>query len=264
MGLMDKAIRVDGNWWKDLFDDLYLRTDARSVCDHDLTCREVTFLEKALRIHESSSILDMCGGQGRHSIELARRGYYDITVLDYSSYLIDLGIKEARKENVSVSFIQGDARNTGLSENRFHYIFILAGSFGYFPDEGENRKILHEAFRLLKLGGTLLLDLPDRNYVLKNFKAHSSHQIDKELTVNRIRSLGEDIIVSRETVHSATQGCIRDKSYCVRLYSPEKITAFLQAAGFSSVFIDKDFMCRENQGDYGCMTNRMIIIAEKK
>jgi D-alanine-D-alanine ligase len=261
---MDRAIRIDGNWWKYLFDDLYLLTDARSVCDYDLTCREVTFLEKVLGIHVSSSILDMCGGQGRHSRELARRGYSDITVLDYSSYLIDLGTREARKEKLNVSFIQGDARNTGLSENRFHYIFILASSFGYFPDEGENRKILHEAFRLLKQGGTLLLDLPDRNYVLKNFKAHSSHQIDNDLTVNRIRSLGEDIIVSRETVHSATQGCIRDRSYCVRLYSPEKITGFLQEAGFSSIFFEKDFMCRESQGDYGCMTNRMIVMAKKK
>ncbi len=261
---MDKSFPIDENWWKDLFDDIYLRTDARSVCDHDLTCREVTFLEQTMGIQKSSPILDMCGGQGRHARELAKRGFTNITVLDYSSYLIDLGIKEARKEKISVSFVRGDARSTGLPESYFHYIYILANSFGYFPDEAENRKILHEAFRLLKEEGTLLLDLPDRDYVLRNFKAYSSHTIDDELIVNRMRSLGVDIIMSRETVHSATQGCIRDRSYCVRLYSPQKITELLQSAGFSSISFEKGFMSREHEGDYGCMTNRMIVLAKKK
>jgi hypothetical protein len=27
------TIQVDDNWWKDLFDEVYLITDARSVCD---------------------------------------------------------------------------------------------------------------------------------------------------------------------------------------------------------------------------------------
>jgi D-alanine-D-alanine ligase len=258
------TIRVNDNWWQNLFDNLYLQTDARSVCNPDLTCTEVDFIEKTLQTHKSAPILDMCGGQGRHSLELARRGYSNVTLLDYSEYLIDLGIREAEKEKLKITFVQGDARKTGLSEKHFQNILILASSFGYFPDEAENEKILGEAFRLLKHGGSLLLDLPDRNYVLRNFKSSSSHQADQELTVTRIRELGKDIIYSRETIHSEKKGCVGDRSYCVRLYSPEKISGLLHTAGFSSVFCKKDFMCRKEHGDYGCMTNRMIVIAEKK
>ena len=41
--------RADENWWRHIFDDLYLLTDARSVCDEELTRLEVDFLVEAVR-----------------------------------------------------------------------------------------------------------------------------------------------------------------------------------------------------------------------
>lgn len=256
-------IQVDDNWWQELFDEIYLLTDARSVDDEKLTRREVDFLVETLELDKSASILDLCGGNGRHSLELSRRGFQKVTVLDHSSYLIKLGEKRAREEGLDTIFIQGDARNTSLSGQNFRFIIIMASSFGYFVNEDENKKILNEAFRLLMSGGTLLLDLPDRDYVLQNFKPYSNHKVNEELTVNRERELGDDIIYSRETVRSKKWGCIRDRTYCTRLYSPEKISDLLSSVGFASVSCERDFMNREAEGDYGCMTNRMIVMAKK-
>ncbi len=123
-------IQVDDNWWQDLFDEIYLITDARSICDEKLTSQEVDFLEEMLDLNKSASILDLCGGHGRHSLELSRRGFKDVTVLDYSRYLIDLGGEKAKEEKLNTIFIQGDARNTGLPEKRFQFIIIMASSFG--------------------------------------------------------------------------------------------------------------------------------------
>ena len=256
-------IQVDDNWWQELFDEIYLLTDARSVCDEKLTRQEVDFLVEALELDKSASILDLCGGHGRHSLELSRRGFQNVTVLDYSRYLVELGGKRAKEEGLDTIFIQGDARNTGLSGQSFQFIIIMASSFGYFVNEDENKKILNETFRLLIPGGTLMFDLPDRDYVLQNFTPFSSHKVNEELTVNRERELGDDIIYSRETVRSKKWGNIRDRTYCTRLYSPEKISDLLSSAGFSSVSCKKDFMNREAEGDYGCMTNRMIVLAKK-
>ena len=256
-------IRVDDNWWQELFDEIYLLTDARSVCDEKLTRQEVDFLVKTLELDKSASILDLCGGHGRHSLELSRRGFQKVTVLDYSRYLVELGEKRAKEEGLDTIFIRGDARNTGLPGQSFQIIIIMASSFGYFVNEDENKKILNEAFRLLIPKGTLMLDLPDRDYVLQNFTSFSSHKVNEELTVNRERELGDDIIYSRETVRSKKWGCLRDRTYCIRLYSPEKISGLLSSAGFSSVSCEKDFMNREAEGDYGCMTNRMIVMARK-
>jgi D-alanine-D-alanine ligase len=58
-------------------------------------------------------ILDLCGGHGRHALELCRRGFHDCTVLDYSQPLLDIGA-ETPPSNMPVRFVQGDARHTAL------------------------------------------------------------------------------------------------------------------------------------------------------
>lgn len=257
-------VKIDPDWWKTVFDETYLITDARSVCDRGMTCREVNFLERVLKLERSCPILDLCGGQGRHSLELSRRGFQDVTVLDYSRVLIDLGREMAKKEGFDILFVCEDARDTGLPSQRFKAIIVMASSFGYFLDERENEKILREAFRLLMPRGSLLLDLPDREYVLKNFTPQSWHEADEEVVVCRQRRVDEDVVCCREIVISKTQGLLRDATYCTRLYSPEKIDRMLTSAGFSSVTIQRGFVSHAQQGDYGVMTNRMIVVGEKQ
>ncbi len=75
-------IEVDPDWWKTMFDDVYLLTDARSVCDETLTRLEVDVVCELLPIKSSHNILDLCGGHGRHSFELYRRGFSSCTLLD--------------------------------------------------------------------------------------------------------------------------------------------------------------------------------------
>jgi len=255
---------VDPDWWKTLFDETYLITDARTVCDDGLTCREVDFLEQALKLERSWPILDLCGGHGRHSLELSRRGFRDITVLDYSPVLIDLGRDMAQREGLNTLFIRRDARDTGLPSGRFRIIIVMASSFGYFVDDGENERILREAFRLLAPRGLFLLDLPHREYVSKNFAPQSWHEANEEIVVCRKRRMDGDIVYGREVVISKVKGIIRDATYCTRLYGPGKIRAMLTSAGFASVTTQKGFVSHAEKGDYGLMANRMIVIADKK
>ena len=65
-------IEVDPDWWKTLFDDIYLMTDARSVDDESLTRLEVDVVCELLPMAAGHKILDLCGGHGRHSIELCK------------------------------------------------------------------------------------------------------------------------------------------------------------------------------------------------
>ena len=256
-------VKINSDWWKTIFDEIYLITDARSVCDEEVTSREVDFLEYVQGIEKSSPILDLCGGHGRHSLELCRRGFKDVTVLDYSPFLIDLGRERAQREGLNAKFIQGDARDTGLPDQSYRFIIIMANSFGYFIDEKEDKKTVREALRLLMPGGSLLLDLPNREYVLRNFSPQSWHEANEDIVVCRQRTLDKDIILSREVVISKIKGLIRDEKYCTRLYSPEKISGLLRSVGFSSITIQKDFVSHRKKEDYGCMTNRMIVMAQR-
>ena len=252
------------DWWKRLFDETYLVTDARSVCDEALTAREVDFLESTLKLEKTGPILDLCGGHGRHSLELSRRGYAEVSVVDYSEFLIDLGKRRSQREGLDIRFIRCDARDTKLPSGRFKVIIVMAGSFGYFIDEDENRKILREAFRLLRPGGRLLLDLPNREYILKHFAARTWHEADEDTVVCRQRKLQDDIIHSREMVITKSKGLIRDEDYCIRLYTRKAITDMLTVVGFGDIRIQMDFSPHDKNGDYGCMTNRMTVIAAKE
>lgn len=256
-------MKVNPEWWKTLFDEVYLITDARSVCDEALTSREVDMLEELLRLDKSLPVVDLCGGHARHAIELCRRGFTDVTVVDYSEYLIELGRNRARSDGVELTFVQADARDTGLPRYRYAAAIVMANSFGYFCDMEDDRKFLMEAHQLLSPGGTILLDLVDRDYILENFKPVSWHEADEDVVVCRNRSLVDDVAVSREMVLSKKDGLIRDETYCVRLYSEQRISELLQSTGFSTPSIHNSFSCHRRPGDYGFLNNRMIVTAKR-
>lgn len=217
-----------------------------------------------LRLEKAWPILDLCGGQGRHALELCRRGFQDVTVLDYSNTLIDLGRKRAQEEGLNALFVQKDARDTALPDEKFRAIIVMASSFGYFVDESQNEMILREAFRLLARQGSLLMDLPSRDHVLTCLSPQSWHEANMDIVVCRERRLEEEIVYGREIVISKTKGLIRDAAYCTRLYSPDRISEMLRSVGFAEVIIHEGFVSSKKRGDYGLMSNRMIAIASKK
>ena len=89
------TMKVDPDWWKTMFDEVYLLTDARSVCDKEITRCEVDLICELTPIRPEHRILDLCGGHGRHSLELCSRGFTGCTLLDYSQHLIDCARIEA-------------------------------------------------------------------------------------------------------------------------------------------------------------------------
>jgi D-alanine-D-alanine ligase len=99
-------IAVDPEWWKTLFDGLYLLTDAPFVCNPTLTKSEVDMLDRVLPLRPSWRILDFCGGQRRHALELAQRGYRFPVVLDYSKILLQHGRRAAAAAGLDVLFCQ--------------------------------------------------------------------------------------------------------------------------------------------------------------
>jgi len=65
-------------------------------------------LEQVLSLERPWPILDLCGGQGRHSLELSRRGFQDVNVLDYSEVLIERGRERGQKEGLNTLFVRSD------------------------------------------------------------------------------------------------------------------------------------------------------------
>jgi D-alanine-D-alanine ligase len=258
-------IHVDQDWWKSLFDEVYLITDARFVCNPALTRQEVALVEQTLRLRKSDRILDLCGGQGRHALELARRGYQHLTVLDYADFLLQRGRQEAVAARLAVTFYQGDARATLLPAASFDVILLMVNSFGYFADAADDQRVLAEAARLLTRGGRFLIDLIDRDVALRQFRPESWHEATDDFVVCWKRQLVHDVIRVREVVLSKTTGLLRDRTYAERLYSPEHLCALLAEVGFVDAQVRPSSLCHSpaDGTDHGLATNRMLITALK-
>jgi D-alanine-D-alanine ligase len=256
-------IDVDPDWWKTLFDEVYLLTDARSVCDELLTRREVDVVCELLPLKLNHRILDLCGGHGRHAFELCKRGYTDCTLVDYSQKLIEIARSEAKQKNYDVHFVQCDARDTKFEPESFDHVIVMGNSLGYIQEKEADTMILAEAMRLLRAQGWLLVDVTDGRIVKKSFTPNSWHEIGEQTVVCRQRELSGNLIHSREMVIDKHKGLIRDRTYAVRLYDSEDLCMLIEQAGFSNVKLHTDFSPHRTKGDYGFMNNRMIAVGQK-
>jgi SAM-dependent methyltransferase len=93
------------------------------------TVREVDFLLEELSLQPGSSILDVGCGTGRHSIELAKRGY-SVTGLDLSSEMLTRAADAAKAASVNVDWIRADATRFTLPRKYDCAVCLCEGSFG--------------------------------------------------------------------------------------------------------------------------------------
>jgi len=253
----------DTNWWRYIFDETYLVTDARSVCCPVTTAAEVDIVEATLGLNSHDRILDLCGGQGRHAIELHNRGYKNVTVVDYSQVLLRVGLKNAAEAGCPIYFCRGDACELGLADSIFDVVLVMGNSFGYFEDDNQNRRILQEICRLLRPGGKLLLDLIHTDYARQQFKPSSWHEASEDLVVCRQRKLLDAGVLVREMVVSKRSGLIRDVTYFARLFRRKELEVLLADSGFNLITYAGKLVSHPRPADYGLLGKRMVVTAEK-
>ena len=258
---------VKADWWKEIFNANYLRTDGDVVNDENVTYNETDIFISFLNSSKEDYILDLCCGQGRHTFELAKRGYQNLFGLDRSHYLITKARHKNKSDGYNIKFKEGDARKLPFKFDFFDYIMILGNSFGYFESNNDDLRVLKEAFRILKPNGKILIDLTDGDYMREFFAPRSWEWIDKDYFVCRERSLSKDNerLISREIINHTKKGIIADQFYAERLYSQNLIKELLKKSGFSNIKFHQDIVTSSTRNqDLGMMAKRIIITAEAK
>jgi len=260
----DLEEHVQPDWWRWIFNSIYLKTDGDVIDDTQITTKEVDLFSDILKLSQEDNILDLCCGQGRISLELARRGFNNVEGLDRSRYLIQKAKAQGKKEGLSANFKEGDARKLPYQADTFDVVMIPGNSFGYFETAQDDIRVLKEVLRVLKPWGKILIDVADGEYLKKRFQPRSWEWVDKNYFVCRERSLSLDKhrLISREVVTHVKKGIVADQFYAERLYSRKNMEDLFKKAGFKDFTIHNEVTAdsRRNQ-DLGMMERRITLTA---
>ena len=137
------------DWYKDFFDGVVLDM-WRLATPEAATLVDVEFLERELALEPGARVLDAPCGFGRHSIELAGRGY-EVSAIDISEQMIEGATAAAAEQGVEVAFRQADMRDLP-GDGSFDAAFCFGNSFGYLTPVG-NREYLQTVADSLRPGG---------------------------------------------------------------------------------------------------------------
>lgn len=165
MSVLQEQIPQD--WYATAFDG-----STAEMAWTERTGQEVDRALRMLRPQGGERILDLACGSGRHSIELARRGF-SVVGADISAELIEIARRDAAAAGLELDFVEGDLRELEL-EGEFDFVLNLNdGAIGYFESDEENRRTFEVISRSLRPGGRNLVQLPNVLYARERLPQRS-------------------------------------------------------------------------------------------
>jgi SAM-dependent methyltransferase len=240
----------------EVFDaDEYLYFYEETLRQED-TMAQVAFVERELSLAPGAQVLDLGCGHGRHANELCRRGYAVLGV-DMVLGFLEKAREEARREGLRVDYALGDVRGLGIVDS-FDHAVSLFDAFGFLDDQG-NHDYLRSVAAALHPGGTLLLDLRNRDWVVRNILPVTV--LDKGLDLMVDRHVFDTVsgrLVDRRTY--VRGGHARSVTFSIRLYSLGEIGALLRAAGFT---VERSWGGWDGSPP-SMAKNRLLVLARKR
>ena len=250
-------------WYQALFENYGQKYDSENFAQG--TSGECNFIEKEINYDKSLRILDIGCGTGRHSIELAKRGYH-LTGVDLSESMLHRARQKAIEAKVIVDFRQGDARSLPFDDEFDLAIMLCEGGFPLMETDEMNFQILQNAAKAIKQGGkfifTTLNGLFPLFHSVKDFM--ESHSEDGNATY---AEHSFDLMTFRD--HNITSFVdddgVEHRLACnERYYVPSEITWLLKSLGFHKIDI-MGARLGEFSREHTLTTEdfEMLVVAEK-
>ena len=126
-----------------------------------------------------STILDIGGGPGRYSIELAKAGHR-VTLLDLSSRNVELARQKAKESRVQIAdFVHGNALDLSRFADSAFHVVLLMGPLYHLVEPSDRDLAIREALRVLVPGGLFFASFITRYSVYIDLLKHDPGEITR-------------------------------------------------------------------------------------
>ncbi len=247
-------------WYKHAFRFDYLRVYPHR--NDEEARRQIDFLMRTIYCPAPQDVFDLGCGDGRHAVELAKRGYR-VTGLDLSEELLARARSRNEELDLGIHFVRGDMREISY-EKAFDLLVNFFTSFGYFDRDEENARVLTAVSQALRPGGQFLMDYLNREYVIHSLVPHDRKMLG-QTKVEQTRWItgdpdnpGDHVRINKRVTLEDEQGT-RTYDESVRMYTLDELHAMLTKAGLSVSQTFGDFDGRSIAED----TPRVILIGKK-
>ena len=221
------------------------------------TPEEIDRVVSLLELHPGMMILDMCCGVGRHSLELARRGY-KVTGVDRTESYLDAARRKAKAENLEVELLLSDIREFSRPES-FDVTINMFTSFGYFEDPDDDRKSATNLYESLKPGGVLIMEMMGKEIIARIFQERDWHETEDGTLVLEERKVTRDWGWMENRWIMIRGNERREQHFCHRPYSAAELTGLLLDCGFSAAQAYGGI----DGSPYDHQAKRLVVVARK-
>jgi SAM-dependent methyltransferase len=256
---------IPSNWYESFFHGVSLDLWRKAISPEQ-TEAEADFVVKVLGCEQGSHLLDVPCGNGRLSLELARRGWW-VTGVDIAEEFIE----EARASSGSdppadaggtdsiarADFLLGDMRHID-GEAVYDGAYCFGNSFG-FLEYADMERFLSGVARALRPGAHFVIEtgMAAESCLLK-FEPESSHQIDDIRLTIKEQYLAEESCIDTEYVFEQN-GKIDSRNAKHWIYTVGEIRRMLEHAGFEILNLYGSLKC----GSYTLGSDELFVIARR-
>lgn len=159
-------------WFEEWFDSKYYHILYKNRDDNEARSF-IDFLLEEINLDESSKVLDLACGKGRHAHYFSTLGY-DVTGVDLAANSIATA-KE--NEGKNLRFEVKDMREAFV-EDHFDLVANLFTSFGYFDDINDNLKVLNSIETMMNEDGHFVIDFMNVEKAIRNLKPSEEKEVE--------------------------------------------------------------------------------------
>lgn len=220
-------------------------------------------IARAYELPEPMRVLDVGCGPGRLLRPLARLGW-EVTGMEPNPEFLACA-RGIAGENRRVKVRPGGFQEVDADE-LYDLVIGINSSFAHVLSPAERAGSIRRAFRALRPGGVLFLDLPNLLWILKNYqppRPHASVVLGREVTLHRRHEIDYDratfTTIDDYEIAGAAAGPV-EFVHAYGIVTAPELRAHLVQAGFAQIRTYQSYDSAESEHVGG---PRMLIAARK-